>query len=150
MPTSWLAHDGEANFAFLESYYQSVNGDSISFDAVRRNNSFEVEEDIISTYMEFDFEGEVADMFLSATAGVRYEMTDVTVNGTQAPITGLTILDQTEMLAGFGDAQSIATESDYDVLLPNFSVRLEITDDLIARFAAVQLLLALRLTACRR
>ena len=136
MPTSWLAHDGEANFAFLESYYQSVNGDSISFDAVRRNNSFEVEEDIISTYMEFDFEGEVADMFLSATAGVRYEMTDVTVNGTQAPITGLTILDQTEMLAGFGDAQSIATESDYDVLLPNFSVRLEITDDLIARFAA--------------
>jgi len=136
MPTSWLAHDGEANFAFLESYYQSVNGDSISFDAVRRNNSFEVEEDIISTYMEFDFEGEVADMFLSATAGVRYEMTDVTVNGTQAPITGLTILDQTEMLAGFGDAQSIATGSDYDVLLPNFSVRLEITDDLIARFAA--------------
>ncbi|MEC9062091.1 MAG: TonB-dependent receptor, partial [Pseudomonadota bacterium] len=136
MPTSWLAHDGEANFAFLESYYQSVNGESISFDAVRRNNSFEVEEDIISTYMEFDFEGEVADMFLSATAGVRYEMTDVTVNGTQAPITGLTILDQTEMLAGFGDAQSIATESDYDVLLPNFSVRLEITDDLIARFAA--------------
>ena len=136
MPTSWLAHDGEANFAFLESYYQSVNGESISFDAVRRNNSFEVEEDIISTYMEFDFEGEVADMFLSATAGVRYEMTDVTVNGTQAPITGLTILDQTEMLAGFGDAQSIATGSDYDVLLPNFSVRLEITDDLIARFAA--------------
>lgn len=136
MPTSWLAHDGEANFAFLESYYQSVNGELISFDAVRRNNSFEVEEDIISTYMEFDFEGEVADMFLSATAGVRYEMTDVTVNGTQAPITGLTILDQTEMLAGFGEAQSIATESDYDVLLPNFSVRLEITDDLIARFAA--------------
>ena len=136
MPTSWLAHDGEANFAFLESYYQSVNGESISFDAVRRNNSFEVEEDILSTYVEFDFEGEVADMFLSATAGVRYEMTDVTVNGTQAPITGLTILDQTEMLAGFGDAQSIATESDYDVLLPNFSVRLEITDDLIARFAA--------------
>ncbi|MBJ2129150.1 TonB-dependent receptor [Alteromonas sp. IB21] len=136
MPTSWLAHDGEANFAFLESYYQSVNGESISFDAVRRNNSFEVEEDILSTYIEFDFEGEVADMFLSATAGVRYESTDVTVNGTQAPITGLTILDQTEMLAGFGDAQSIATESDYDVLLPNFSVRLEITDDLIARFAA--------------
>ena len=136
MPTSWLAHDGEANFAFLESYYQSVNGEAISFDAVRRNNSFEVEEDVISTYLEFDFEGEVADMFLSATAGVRYEMTDVTVNGTQAPITGLTILDQTEMLAGFGDAQSIATESDYDVLLPNFSVRLEITDDLIARFAA--------------
>ncbi|GEA08219.1 TonB-dependent receptor [Alteromonas sp. KUL42] len=136
MPTSWLAHNGEANFAFLESYYQSVNGEAISFDAVRRNNSFEVEEDIISTYLEFDFEGEVADMLLSATAGVRYEMTDVTVNGTQAPITGLTILDQTEMLAGFGDAQSIATESDYDVLLPNFSVRLEITDDLIARFAA--------------
>jgi iron complex outermembrane receptor protein len=136
MPTSWLAHDGEANFAFLETYYQNVNGEAISFDAVRRNNSFEVEEDILSTYLEMDFEGEVADMYLSATAGLRYESTDVMVNGTQAPITGLTILDQTEMLAGFGDAQSIAAESDYDVLLPNFSVRLEITDDLIARLAA--------------
>lgn len=135
MPTSWLAHNGEANFAFLENYYQSVNGSSISFDAVRRNNSFDVEEQILSAYVEMDFEGEVGDMLLSGTAGFRYESTDVSVTGTEAPIIQLTVLDQTEMLAQYGEAQPIDVDADYDVILPNFSMKLEITDDLIARAA---------------
>ena len=135
MPTSWLAHNGEANFAFLENYYQSVNGSTISFDAVRRNNSFDVEEQILSAYVEMDFEGEVGDMLLSGTAGFRYESTDVSVTGTEAPIIQLTVLDQTEMLAQYGEAQPIDVDADYDVILPNFSMKLEITDDLIARAA---------------
>ena len=135
MPTSWLAHNGEANFAFLENYYQSVNGSGISFDAVRRNNSFDVEEQILSAYVEMDFEGEVGDMLLSGTAGFRYESTDVSVTGTEAPIIQLTVLDQTEMLAQYGEAQPIDVDADYDVILPNFSMKLEITDDLIARAA---------------
>lgn len=135
MPTSWLAHNGEANFAFLENYYQSVNGSAISFDAVRRNNSFDVEEQILSAYVEMDFEGEVGDMLLSGTAGFRYESTDVSVTGTEAPIIQLTVLDQTEMLAQYGEAQPIDVDADYDVILPNFSMKLEITDDLIARAA---------------
>lgn len=135
MPTSWLAHNGEANFAFLENYYQSVNGSAISFDAVRRNNSFDVEEQILSAYVEMDFEGEVGDMLLSGTAGFRYESTDVTVTGTEAPIIQLTVLDQTEMLPQYGEAQPIDVDADYDVILPNFSMKLEITDDLIARAA---------------
>lgn len=135
MPTSWLAHIGEANFAFLENYYQSVNGSAISFDAVRRNNSFDVEEQILSAYVEMDFEGEVGDMLLSGTAGFRYESTDVSVTGTEAPIIQLTVLDQTEMLAQYGEAQPIDVDADYDVILPNFSMKLEITDDLIARAA---------------
>ena len=137
MPTSWLAHNGEANFAFLENYYQSVNGSAISFDAVRRNNSFDVEEQILSAYVEMDFEGEVGDMLLSGTAGFRYESTDVSVTGTEAPIIQLTVLDQTEMLAQYGEAQPIDVDADYDVILPNFSMKLEITDDLIARCSGV-------------
>jgi len=136
MPTQWLAHNGEAQFAFLEQYYQSVTGESISFDAVRRNNSFEVEEETISAYVELDWEGELAGMPIFSSAGFRYETTDVTVDGTEAPIVGLTILDQTEMLSQFGDPRAISVENDYDVILPNFSLKLEITDDLIARLAA--------------
>lgn len=135
MPTSWLAHNGEANFAFLENYYQSTTGSTISFDAVRRNNSFDVEEQILSAYVEMDFEGEVSDMLLSGTAGFRYESTDVSVTGTEAPIIQLTVLDQTEMLAQYGGAQPIDVSADYDVILPNFSMKLEISDDLIARAA---------------
>jgi len=136
MPTSWLAHDGEANFAFLEQYYASTNGDTISFDAVKRNKSFEVSEDTLSFYLEMDFESELAGMPISSTAGFRYERTNTEVNGTDAPVINLSILDETEMLASFGAAQSISQKNDYDVILPNFSAKLEIQDDLIARVAA--------------
>lgn len=136
MPTSWLAHDGEQNFMFLEQYYASTNGQSISFDAVRRNNSYEVKEDTLAAYLEVDFEGELSDMPFYATGGIRIESTDTTVNGTEAPVTGLTILDQTEMLAQFGQAQAINAGNDYDVILPNISFKLELTEDLILRTAA--------------
>jgi len=139
MPTSWLAHDGEANFAFLEQYAASI-GKPISFDAVRRNKSFEVGEDTASLYFEMDFEGSLAGMPLSSTAGVRYERTSVGVDGTDAPVNGLRILDETEMLAQFGAAQPIDESSSYEAILPNFSVKLDISDDLVGRFAASQTL----------
>ncbi|MDP5149590.1 TonB-dependent receptor [Rheinheimera baltica] len=139
MPTSWLAHDGEANFAFLEQYAASL-GNNISFDAVKRNKSYEVTEDTTSLYVEMDFEGELAGMPLTSTAGVRYERTSVGVDGTDAPVTGLTILDETEMLAQFGNASPINESASYEAILPNFSVKLEISDDVVARFAASQTL----------
>jgi len=137
MPTSWLAHDGEANFAFLEQF-SAANGNAISFDAEKRNKSFEITEETISLYAELDFEVEVAGMPLSATAGVRYESTDVDVNGTDEPVTELVILDKTEMLASYGSAESITQNSDYEAILPNFSLKLEVNDDVIARMAASQ------------
>jgi len=132
MPTSWLAHDGEANFAFLEG----VKGNGFSFDAVKRNKSFEVTEDTLSFYLEMDFESEIAGMIFSSTAGFRYESTNTDVNGTDEPVSNLRILDKTEMLAQFGSPESISESNSYDVILPNFSAKLEITDELIARIAA--------------
>jgi len=137
MPTSWLAHDGEANFAFLEQF-SAANGNTISFDAEKRNKSYEITEETLSLYAEFDFETEVAGMPLSATAGFRYEATDVDVDGTDEPVTKLVILDKTEMLASYGSAESITKNSDYEAILPNISVKLEINDDLVARLAASQ------------
>ena len=132
MPTSWLAHDGEANFAFLEG----VMGNGFSFDAVKRNKSFEISEDTFSFYLEMDFESEISGMIFSSTAGFRYESTTTDVKGTDAPVTSLRILDETEMLAQFGQPGSIAQSNRYDVILPSFSAKLEITDELIARVAA--------------
>ena len=137
MPTSWLAHDGEANFSFLEQFAAS-QGNNISFDAEKRNKSFEVTEDTLSLYLEMDFETELAGMLLSSTAGVRYERTDVDVNGTDEPVSALTILDKTEMLAQYGSPETISKSSSYEAILPNISMKLEINDDLIARFAASQ------------
>lgn len=130
MPTSWLAHDGEAQFAYLES----VSGEN--FDAVKRDNSFVVDEDTFAFYLEVDFAGDLSGMPISATSGVRVESTDVSVNGTEAPVTGLEILDETEMLAQFGTKKSINESNSYDAILPNMSVKLEITDSMVVRAAA--------------
>ncbi|WP_245929203.1 TonB-dependent receptor [Agarilytica rhodophyticola] len=129
-PTRWLAHDGEAQFAILER--QS----GLSFDAVRRDNSFVVEEETLAAYLEFDFAGELAGRPISASAGVRIESTDTEVDGTNAPITGLTILDETEMLATFGSAEPVNVSTSYDAILPNMSVKWDISDDLVARAAS--------------
>lgn len=128
--TQWLAHDGEAQFALLEQ------ASGLSFDAVRRDNSFDVQEKTIAAYLDFDMAGEIGDMPLVVNAGVRFESTDVTVNGTQAPVVRLDILDATEMLAVFGSSESVAAEASYDVLLPSISAKLNVTDNVVARFAA--------------
>ncbi|WP_240464808.1 TonB-dependent receptor [Paraferrimonas sp. SM1919] len=135
MPTAWLAHDGEANFAFLEAE-AAASGNPMSFDAVKRNKSFEIAEKTFSLYSEFEFDVQLASMPLTAIAGVRYERTNVDVKGTDEPVSALTILDKTEMLASYGAAQGITKSSDYEAILPNFSVNLEISEDLVARVAA--------------
>lgn len=136
MPTQWLTHDGEQHFDFIEDYYQDVNGEPLDLDAVRRNNSYEVTEDTLSAYLEVDLAGSLADMPISATAGVRLEDTDTEVDGTDAPITGLEILDETEMLTEYGEPAPVREEAGYFAILPNMSVRLDLTDDLVLRTAA--------------
>ncbi|NQZ81540.1 MAG: TonB-dependent receptor [Colwellia sp.] len=135
MPTLWLAHDGEANFTFLEQY-SADNGNPISFDAEKRNQSFKITEETLSLYAEFDLEIEVEEMFLSASIGFRYEVTDVDVDGTDEPISELIILDKTEMLAHYGSANSITESANYEDILPSLRIKLEINDELITRFAA--------------
>lgn len=129
-PAVWLSHNGEAQFAAVSA------ASGLNFDAVIRDNSFTVEEETNAFYGEFDFAGVISDMPIYMTAGARYEDTDVTVNGTEASITGLRILDRTEMLAQFGEARPINTSSNYSKLLPSLSTKLEINDNWVARFAA--------------
>lgn len=129
-PTSWLAHDGEQLFAYLEQQ------GGFSYDATTRDNSFDVKETTVAGYLEFDFAGSIAGMRLTSTAGARLEDTKVTVDGTESPIESLSILDATEMIAVYGASQSIAADADYTVLLPSLSVQLDINDELVGRFAA--------------
>jgi len=129
-PAIWLAHDGEKQFAFLEG----VSG--LNFDAVRRNNSFSVEEETTAAYLELEMAGELAGMRLTTITGARFETTDVTVTGTEEPIEVLNILDATEMLAGYASASPISASTDYTVLLPSLNVKLDITEEITARFGA--------------
>lgn len=129
-PTSWLRHNGEQQFSFLEG----TSG--ANFDAKRSDISYEVEEKTTSAYFELDFAGSLADMPLKATTGARIESTSVTVIGTQGTPERLDILDATEMSTVYGTPTPIDTDNDYKALLPNVSLNLNIQDDLVARLAA--------------
>ncbi|WP_281301017.1 MULTISPECIES: TonB-dependent receptor [unclassified Iodidimonas] len=132
--TQILVHDPEALIAFLE------NESGVSFDAVRRGNSFAVAEETFSGYLEMEFAGEFMGRPIDVVAGVRAEATDVGVSGTDEPITRLSILDRTELLAERAAVIPIQESSSYDALLPNLAVRYEVRDNLITRFAASQTL----------
>ncbi|MET0355247.1 MAG: TonB-dependent receptor [Cellvibrio sp.] len=129
-PTQWLRHDGEKQFTLLES----LSG--VNLDAKRSDISYAVEEETTSAYFEFDFAGSLADMPLKAITGARLESSDVTVIGTQGAPERLDILDQTEMSTVYGTAAPIDTSTSYKALLPNMSINLNITDDIVARVAA--------------
>lgn len=135
MPTQWLTHDAEQLISFLENYYFTSTGDRISYDAVKRGNSFEVSEDTLAFYAEVDFAGQLASWPITATAGVRLENTRTEVQGTEAPITGLTILDQTEMQTVYGAANPISEKDSYGIILPNMNISMEITDNMLVRIA---------------
>ncbi|MCO4799998.1 MAG: TonB-dependent receptor [Colwelliaceae bacterium] len=142
-PSKWLSFDGEALFDFLG------NIEGVDFDAVKTNDSFEVTEKTISAYFEVDFEGEFSDIFISSTAGFRYENIDVSVDSTQANVQNLSILDATEMLPTFGATSDFTEKNAYSQILPNFSVKLEISDDLVARAAVSKTLTRPTLSSLR-
>lgn len=129
VPNTWLQHNGETLFAFLES----VSG--LSFAAVQRSNSFTVKEDVAGAYMQFEFSGRLAKRELNLKTGIRYENTQIDVAGIEADLLALTILDQTELGQITSAPSSIKQQGDYHNWLPSFTARWELSPDLVTRFA---------------
>lgn len=127
--TQWLAHDGEAQFAYLEK----VSGKN--FDAVKTDKSFAVTENTTAAYVQLDFAGTLLGKELSTVVGTRYEYTDVSVDGIESPIESLKILDQTEMLAQYGTKKAVTANSNYDIWLPNMSAKWKWNNNLTLRAA---------------
>jgi iron complex outermembrane receptor protein len=138
-PTSWLRHDGEKQFAFVEQ--QSGK----NFDAVVRDNSYAVEEKTTSAYLELAFAGTLAGKPVRMTTGARLEHTDINVSGTQGNIERLNVLDATELSAVYGAKSAINVSNSYYSVLPNLSANIELTDTLVARVAAYRSLTRPRL-----
>ena len=96
--------------------------------------SFVAEEDVMAAYLQVDFNGSVADMELSGNAGVRYVHTETDVVGQSQSL----ILEQqgtirVPMLSGPVD--DFPFSESYDNVLPSMNLRLDINDELLARFS---------------
>ncbi len=108
------------------------------FGIVDDPTAYEVNEELKSLYTDFYFEGEVNEMPWSVIAGVRYVKTDSTSKGNQ-----VALLDLIESNEKPGEVRAITSDDyvavevghSYSNVLPSLNSKLEITDELIARFA---------------
>lgn len=94
-----------------------------------------IEENVTSTYLQFDYAGEFGDISYDILAGVRYEKTDVTSTAQVAPTVIVWQGDQ-DFLAQGGNAslaELVVKEADYTHTLPSISASFQLTDDIVAR-----------------
>jgi TonB-dependent receptor len=127
LPTSWLRHDGETLFGFLESV------SDVTFDAVIRNNSFSINANIASVYDEGQQRTQWQGIELFSKYGVRFENTHIMVTGSESDLLALTILDQTELGQLNSPGRPISQTASYNNWLPSISIKAEWKNNLIAR-----------------
>lgn len=134
LPREWVYYDPDAYFAEI---WPSMGEGYTQIPTEWSPNSYQIEEETISAYVQSNFETEVYELPLRVEAGLRFENTSLTSTGFEAVLEGLVFSDPTQMSAIYSDdILDTSTSSDYNVWLPNVALRLDITDDIVGRFAA--------------
>jgi iron complex outermembrane recepter protein len=157
VPTAIQGYDANAYFAFLESAGQAAARDTArglapgttaallaatnGFAAAVQPNSFAVSERVYAGYLEADFKGNLGSLPWVVNIGARYVHTELTASGRQLALTDLLSVpnDPTIYQAVFangGAPVATAQRSSYDYLLPNLNIKVNLTDQIIARFSA--------------
>ena len=91
-----------------------------------------VTEESKSAYLQFTTTFDMS-MPLHAAVGVRYEETDVTSTALVPTATGITWVANNEFSVQFGDPGYTTLKGNYDYLLPNLDLALELSDDMLLR-----------------
>ena len=91
-----------------------------------------VNEESKSAYLQFTTTFDMS-MPLHAAVGVRYEETDVTSTALVPTATGITWVANNEFSVQFGDPGYTTLKGNYDYLLPNLDLALELSDDMLLR-----------------
>lgn len=107
-----------------DAYFDGVDGES------------RVEEVTNSIYIQTEWEFEVADYPVQIIAGGRYEETDVTSTVRQRVEQQVNWVSASEWIMQYeagGTANYLTQEGSHDVFLPALDIRVDLTDDLLAR-----------------
>ena len=108
------------------------------FNIIPSPTAYEVNEELTSLYVDFYLESEINDMPWSVIAGLRYVDTTSSSNGQQRALNNLIpdVNKPGEVIADQADDYSaVSVSHSYDNLIPSLNAKLEITDELISRFA---------------
>ena len=130
--TEALMASGDANIAITTTGDMGECGtglcSSSNFTSDRRT-----QEDSVAAYFQLNMSTEFGDMPVDMRLGARYESTDVSSQALAPAYTGLVWGSGNEFTAVQGDPDFSALEGDYDVVLPNFDFRIDLTPDLVGR-----------------
>lgn len=93
-------------------------------------------EESTSAYVQVNMATEFGDMPVGIRAGLRYEQTDVKSSVFYPAYTGLAWVGGNEIgLTNSGETESQNVTSDYDYWLPSLDFRIDLTEDVVARFS---------------
>ena len=157
VPTVFQTYDANAYFAFLESAAQAAARDAArgltpgttaallaatnGFAAAVQPNSFAIDEKVYAGYLDADFKGTLGSMPWVVNIGARYMHTELTASGQQQQLLDLlpVLRDPTiysGVFANGGVPQPTLKKSSYDYFLPSLNIKVNLADDIVARFSA--------------
>jgi iron complex outermembrane recepter protein len=157
VPTVFQRYNANAYFAFLESPAQAAARDAArglppgttaallastnGYNAAVQSNSFSIDEKVYAGYLDADLKGDLGSMPWVVNIGVRYMRTELTADGQQQqlldllPVLGDPTIYQ-GVFANGGVPQASRVKSNYDYFLPNLNIKVNLADDVVARFSA--------------
>lgn len=154
VPLTWQTADLDGLISYLETPEAAADMDAAAglepgttqaaldeaggYALRQQSTSTEIDEEVLSFYVNLNFAGVLADMPWSVNTGLRYVDTETTPYGISAPLLDLREIpsDPTGYDVVDGNEQVVSANNTYEDWLPTLDARLNITDDLVARFAA--------------
>jgi iron complex outermembrane receptor protein len=120
----------------MAAYFDGFNTDP--FATGGKDSESEVDEKTTSAYIQATMYFEIADMPVDINVGVRHEKTDVSSTVLQQVEDFIVWENETEWgLEMVQGSKGLVIEAgDYDLTLPNIDIKMEVMDDVVARFSA--------------
>lgn len=93
------------------------------------------EEDSVAAYFQVRMETELGRFPIGLRAGLRYEQTDVSSEALSPAYTGIRQVAGNEFSLLQNGSEFTNLEGDYDVLLPNLDVKVDLSESVVGRFS---------------
>jgi iron complex outermembrane recepter protein len=137
----WIDYDPREITRVMDAFpgpYAPFLPDSVGYEMPTPDpaQSSVVSEDVNLAYLMVEFKGELGSMPLSVNTGMRFENTKFTSAGAAQTVVSARPNGQGQNIIVLSPVVPISFAGDYTDILPSLSAKLDITDALVARFAA--------------
>jgi iron complex outermembrane receptor protein len=137
----WVVYDPRELEEVLKAYpgpYASFLPNSVGYvdPAYDPAQSSKVSEDVNLAYFMVEFKGEIGSMPFAVNTGVRFESTKFTSAGAAQTVVSARPNNTGQNIVVLSPVVPVSFSGDYDDILPSLNVKLDVTDELVARLSA--------------